>query len=64
MEIDFKNDLLDENFYFLTFDAFKKKFSVKTNFLQYERVVSAVSKMKSICACTRSGNDKHSRRLK
>ena len=48
--IHFRNHLLDENFHFLTFDAFKKKFSVKTNFLQYQSVVSAVSKMKSTCA--------------
>ena len=52
--INFQNDLLDENFHFLTFDAFKEKFSVKTNFLQYQSVVSAVSKMKSICACTQA----------
>ena len=51
--INFQNDLLVENFHFLTFDGFKEKFSVKTNFLQYQRVVSAVSKTKSICACTR-----------
>ena len=35
-------------------DAFKEKFSVKTNFLQYQSVVSAVSEMKSICACTQA----------
>ena len=54
--INFQNDLLDENFHFLTFDAFKEKFSVKTNFLQYQSVVSAVSEMKfkSICACTQA----------
>ena len=40
--------------HFLTFDAFKEKFSVKTNFLQYQSVVSAVSEMKSICACTQA----------
>ena len=39
---------------FLTFDAFKEKFSVKTNFLQYQGVISAVSKMKAICACTQA----------
>ena len=50
--IHFRNHLLDENFHFLTFDAFKEKFSVKTNFLQYQSVVSAVSKMKSTCAGT------------
>ena len=43
-----------KTFIFLTFDAFKEKFSVKTNFLQYQSVVSAVSKMKSICACTQA----------
>ena len=48
----FRNHLLDENSHFLTFDAFKVKFSVKINFLQYQSVVSAVSKMKSICACS------------
>ena len=52
--INFQNDLLDENLHFLTFDAFKEKFSVKTNFLQYQSVVSAVSEMKSICACTQA----------
>ena len=52
--INFQNDLLDENFHFLTFDASKEKFSVKTNFLQYQSVVSAVSKMKSSCACTQA----------
>ena len=52
--IHFQNHLLDENFHFLTFDAFKEKFSVKTNFLQYQSVVSAVSKMKPICACTQA----------
>jgi len=46
----FWNHLLDENLQFLTFDAFKEKFPVKTNFLQYQSVVSVVSKMKSICA--------------
>ena len=52
--IHFRNHLLDENFHFLTFDAFKEKFSVETNFLQYQSVVSAVSKMKPICACTQA----------
>ena len=52
--INFQNDLLDENFHFLTFGAFKEKFSVKTNFLQYQSVVSTVSKMKSICTCTQA----------
>ena len=33
---------------------FKEKFSVKTNFLQYQSVISAVSKMKPICACTQA----------
>ena len=42
------------NFHLLTFDAFKEKISVKTNFLQYQSIVSAVSKMKSICACTQA----------
>ena len=46
--INFQNDLLDENFNFLTFDAFKERLTVKNNFLQYQSVVSAVSKMKSI----------------
>ena len=31
----FRNHLLGENSHFLTFDAFKEKFSVKVNFLQY-----------------------------
>ena len=39
---------------FFTFDAFKENFSVKTNFLQYQNVVSAVSKMKSIREGTRA----------
>ena len=52
--VHFRNHLLDENFHFLTFNAFKEKFSVKTHFLQYQSVVSAVSKMKSICAGTRA----------
>ena len=55
--IHFRNHLLDENFHFLTFDAFKEKFSVKTNFLQYQSVVSAVSKMKPICACTQAATN-------
>ena len=49
-----QNDLLDENFHFLTFDAFKEKFSVKTSLLQYQSVLSAVSKMKSLSACTQA----------
>ena len=55
--IHFRHHLLDENFHFLTFDAFKEKFSVKTNFLQYQSVVSAVSKMKPICACTQAATN-------
>ena len=50
----FQNHLLDENLHFLTFDAFKEKYSVKINFLQYQSVVSAVSKMKSICTCSQA----------
>ena len=50
----FENHLLGENSHFLTFDAFKEKFSVKINFLQYQSVVSAVSRMKSICACSQA----------
>ena len=50
----FRKHLLDENFHFLNFDAFKETFSVKINFLQYQSVVSAVSKMKSICACSQA----------
>ena len=50
----FRNHLLDKNSHFLTFDAFKEKFCVKINFLQYQSVVSAVSKMKSICACSQA----------
>jgi len=53
----FRNHLLDENLQFLTFDAFKEKFSVKTNFLQYQSIVSAVSKMKSICAPSQAVTD-------
>ena len=55
--IHFRDHLLDENFHFLTFDAFQEKISVKTYFLQYQSVVSAVSKMKSICACTRTATN-------
>ena len=54
MGILFRNHLLDENLHFLTFDAFKEKFSVKINFFQYQSVASAVSKMKSICACSQA----------
>lgn len=50
MWIHFRNHLLDENFHFLSFDAFKEKISVKSNFLQFQSVVNAPSKMKSICA--------------
>jgi len=49
--IRFGNHVLGENFHSLPFDALKKNI-VKTNFLQYQSVVSAVSKMKSICART------------
>ena len=50
----FQNHLLDENLHFLTFDAFEEKYSVKINFLQYQSVVNAVSKMKSICTCSQA----------
>ena len=41
--------LLDKDSKFLTFDTFKKKYSVKTNFLQYYSVVCAISELKNVC---------------
>ena len=40
--------LLDKDSKFLTFDTFKKKYSVKTNFLQYYSVVCAISELKNV----------------
>ena len=50
----FIHELAAQGAFDLTFDAFKETFSVETNFLQYQSVVSAVSKMKPICAYTQA----------
>ena len=42
--------LFDNDSKLLTFDTFKKKYSVKTKFLQYYSVVCAISGLKNVCA--------------
>ena len=59
----FRKHLLDENFHFLNFDAFKETFSVKINFLQYQSVVKC-SLQNEINLRLLSGSDKHRRRSK
>ena len=43
---------------FLTFEAFKEKYPVKVNFLEYYSVVTAVSSVKDISACSQMQNTK------
>jgi len=42
--VDFVNDLLDNNGNFLTLEAFRNKFNVRTNFLEYGGLVRAIKR--------------------
>jgi len=55
--INIVSNLLDEtSSSFLTFEAFKEKYPVKGNFLQYYSVVTAVSSVKHISASPQTSN--------
>ena len=60
--INFQNDPLDENFHFLTFYAFKEKFSVKLISSCTEAL--EVQPQNEINLCLLSGSDKRCKRLK
>ena len=42
-------DLLDEASTFISFDVFVRKFKVKTNYLEYYKVVSILTRYKKLC---------------
>ena len=50
------SDLLEEDSQFLPFDTFKKKFAIKTNFLQYYGVLGAMSNLKHKNYCPQTRN--------
>ena len=57
--VNFVSNLLDEtSSRFLTFEDFKKKYPVKVNFLEYHSLVTAVSSVKHISACSQMQNTK------
>ena len=43
-------DLLDEASKFISFDVFVRKFKVKTNYLEYYKVVSTLRRYKKLCS--------------
>ena len=49
-------DLLDEASRFISFDVFIRKFIVKTNYLEYYKVVSTLTRYKKLCSPI-NGND-------
>ena len=49
-------DLLDEASRFISFDVFVRKFKVKTNYLEYYKVVSTLTRYKKLCSPI-TGND-------
>ena len=48
-------DLLNKDGSFLSFDEFLKKFKVKTNCLEYFKVISALRQYKNMCLPTDDG---------
>ena len=49
-------DLLDEACRFISFDVFVRKFKVKTNYLEYYKVASTLTRHKKLCSPI-NGND-------
>ena len=49
-------DLLDEASRFISFDVFVRKFKVKTDYLEYYKVVSTLTRYKKLCSPI-TGND-------
>ena len=50
-------DLLDEASRFISFDVFVRKFKLKTNYLEYYKVVSTLTRYKKLCSPI-NGNDR------